>query len=184
MLTDAERVALLRIARESVTAEVLGREGPPCDDAVCPVRAGAFVTLRRDGELRGCLGHLEADQPLPALVARLARAAATADPRFLPVGPAELPHVSLEISVLGPIEPVGDLQEIEVGRHGLVAESGRRRGLLLPQVAIEWRWDRDTFLAQTCVKAGLSPDAWRAGATILKFEAEVFGEEEPLPGAC
>lgn len=177
MLTDAERQALLRIARQAVLAEVLGRDAPPLDEAVCAGRAGAFVTLRRDGELRGCLGHLEPDQALAPLVARLACAAATTDPRFLPVGAAELPHLSIEISVLGPIEPVQDLLEIEVGRHGLVAELGRRRGLLLPQVATEWRWDRDTFVAQTCIKAGLSPDAWRAGATILKFEAEVFGEE-------
>jgi len=103
-------------------------------------------------------------------------AAATEDPRFPPVTASELPDVTVEISVLTPITVVHDVSEIEVGRDGLVVQDGWRKGLLLPQVATEHRWDRETFLAHTCLKAGLRPDAWRTGAKILRFQAEVFSE--------
>ena len=107
---------------------------------------------------------------------RCAGDAATLDPRFPPLPLDDLPKVVLEISVLGPVEPVADSAEIEVGRHGLVVEQGTHRGLLLPQVPTEWGWDRATFVSQTCVKAGLAPDAWRSGARLFTFEADVFGE--------
>jgi AmmeMemoRadiSam system protein A len=143
-----------------------------------PPPSGVFVTLHRFGQLRGCIGQLGSDRPLQAATVLAASAAAADDPRFPAVAPSELPTIALEISVLSPLQPVEDVMEIEVGRHGLIVERGNRRGLLLPQVATEWGWDRDTFLSQTCVKAGLPADAWRRGVTIWRFEAEVFGEGE------
>jgi AmmeMemoRadiSam system protein A len=140
------------------------------------LRAGAFVTLRMNGVLRGCIGYPEPELPLIDVVERCAVSAALSDPRFPPVTVSEWKAIDLEISVLGPIEVVGHISEIEVGRHGLVVESGRRCGLLLPQVAIEWQWDAREFASQTCAKAGLPRDAWQKGATLYRFEAEVFGE--------
>jgi len=109
-------------------------------------------------------------------VTRCAVAACSADPRFPPVTPAELEQIEIEISLLGPLEPITGPQEIEIGAHGLVVEMGWQRGLLLPQVATEWKWDAEAFLAHTCHKAGLPRDAWRHGAKVWRFEAEVFGE--------
>ena len=103
-------------------------------------------------------------------------AACSTDPRFPPVGAAELPAIDIEISLLGPLEPIGGPADIEIGRHGLVVEKGGSRGLLLPQVATEWRWDAEAFLSQTCHKAGLPKDAWKHGAKMWRFEAEVFAE--------
>ena len=130
------------------------------------------------GELRGCLGTLQCTGGLADDVARCAADAASADPRFAPVSPAELEGLSIDISVLGPLEPIDPRtpDSIVIGRHGLVVEQGRRRGLLLPQVAPEWGWTTDQFLAQTCLKAGLSRDAWQRGASVFRFEADVFGE--------
>ncbi|HVC21016.1 MAG TPA: AmmeMemoRadiSam system protein A [Vicinamibacterales bacterium] len=178
MLTDGQRAALLRLARHAIAAHLAGRPLPAAgpDEALGDLRAGAFVTLRRGGELRGCIGAPEGGPPLGDTVVHCAIAAATEDPRFGPVTADELPHLEMEVSVLGPIEPVDDPHGIEIGRHGLMAEQGGRRGLLLPQVATEWAWDRETFLAQTCAKAGLRPDAWRHGARLSRFEAEVFDD--------
>jgi len=104
--------------------------------------------------------------------------AAQEDPRFQPVRAAELDGLDVEVSVLGPLERIdpNDPATIVIGTHGLVVEQGARRGLLLPQVAIEWRWGREQFLAQTCIKAGLPADAWRRGATVYRFAADVFGD--------
>lgn len=182
MLSDAERRELLTIARAAITARVTAQAyGAPRVEGALARCAGAFVTLRQGALLRGCIGYTERDRPLGDVVARCATAAATEDPRFPPVTAAELAGLALEVSVLGPIEPVADLEEIEVGHHGLVVEEGARRGLLLPQVATEWGWDRETFLAQACVKAGLRPDAWNTGACVYRFQAEVFGEEDVPP---
>ena len=134
------------------------------------------MTLRIDGHLRGCIGYPEPDLPLRVVVDRCAVSAALSDPRFPPLSEAEWPKVDLELSVLGPIDRVTDMSEVVVGRHGLVVEFGRSRGLLLPQVALEWKWDAFEFAAQTCIKAGLPRDAYQKGATLFKFEAEVFGE--------
>lgn len=175
-----ERAQLLVIAREALAAWV-NRAAPVVPPpGVSERRAGAFVTLHARGELRGCIGHVEASRRLVDVVAECAVSAASADPRFPPVTASELLVVEIEVSVLGPLEPVARIDEVEVGRHGLVVESGRRRGLLLPQVAREWEWDAVTFVAQTCRKAGLPLDAWPSGgATLLRFEAEVFGEDPP-----
>src|SRR5262249_21657913 len=127
-------------------------------------------------ELRGCIGHIEADRPLAHVVAQCAVSACSTDPRFPPVSVRELNEIDIELSLLGPLEAITSPDQIEIGRHGLVVERDRHRGLLLPQVATEWKWDAPTFLAQTCRKAGLAPDAWKQGAAIWRFEAEVFGD--------
>lgn len=140
--------------------------------------AGAFVTLRtKRGDLRGCIGSIRAVEPLYRAVVSSSISAAFHDPRFFPVRADEMPRLELEISVMGPIEQVRNVEEIEVGRDGLIISRGRYAGLLLPQVATEYGWDRQTFLDQTCIKAGLEPGAWRSEQTrIEKFVAEVFGE--------
>ena len=177
MLEPDERQALLQLARRAIAATLEGRSviTPPAIGGLAR-RTGAFVTLRHNNRLRGCVGSVEDDIPLVEVVARRATDAATRDPRFSPLPIEDLPHVVLEISVLGPVEPVADPAEVEVGRHGLIVEQGTHRGLLLPQVPTEWGWDRETFVSQTCVKAGLAPDAWRSGARLFTFEADVFGE--------
>ena len=177
MLHPHERQALLQLARRAIAARLEGRAvGVPPGGGGLAQRTGAFVTIRHNNRLRGCLGSVERDAPLVEVVVRCAGDAATLDPRFPPLPLDDLPKVVLEISVLGPVEPVADSAEIEVGRHGLVVEQGTHRGLLLPQVPTEWGWDRATFVSQTCVKAGLAPDAWRSGARLFTFEADVFGE--------
>jgi uncharacterized protein len=177
MTSDVDRELLLRIARAAIAGHV-GAGAPATIDAGEMSRrlGGAFVTLHRGNDLRGCIGHIEADEPLPEVVARCAVEACSSDPRFPPVTAAELPEIEIELSLLGPLEPIEGPADIEVGRHGLVVERGWHRGLLLPQVATERKWDSEKFVAQTCHKAGLPPDAWRHGAKVWRFEAEVFGE--------
>jgi AmmeMemoRadiSam system protein A len=141
----------------------------------------SFVTWKRDGRLRGCIGSVEPVRPLWADVEANAVHALLRDPRFPAATPDEFSSLRADISVLSPFTPVADpLSAVEIGAHGLLVERGRRRGLLLPQVAVEWRWDVPTFLGQACLKAGLPEDAWRedgSPATICTFTAEVFGEE-------
>lgn len=177
MTTDAHRLLLLRVAREAITAHVT-REKPPAfgDRPLAARRGGAFVSLHKAGELRGCVGHIEADDLLVAVVARCAIAAGTTDPRFPAVVRDELPHLHIELSLLGGFQRIDGPADVEVGTHGLLVERGGRRGLLLPQVAVEWQWDAPTFLSQTCRKAGLSADEWQRGAVIWRFDAEVFSE--------
>jgi AmmeMemoRadiSam system protein A len=178
MLTDAQKHALTDLARRAVAAQVAGTPPPEPPPIGLPEASGAFVTIKRRGELRGCLGTLQCSRGLAAEVARCAADAASEDRRFPPVSATELPELSVEVSVLGPLEPIDpvDSSAVTIGRHGLVAEQGQRRGLLLPQVATEWGWTFEQFLRQTCVKAGLAADAWQHGARIYRFEAEVFGE--------
>jgi AmmeMemoRadiSam system protein A len=179
MLSEAQRAALLAVARRAVEARAGGRTvGVSHAASPLPDVSGVFVTLRRGGELRGCLGTLEAGEGLAADVALCAADSASRDPRFPRVDPREVVQLTIEISVLGArerIDPAGEAA-IEIGRHGLVVEDGSRRGLLLPQVATEWGWTADEFLRQTCRKAHLPGDAWRHGAMVFRFEAEVFGE--------
>ena len=178
MTSTHDRQLLLKLAREALAAHVgVAPAHVPSDIAVLLQPRGAFVTLHNRGELRGCIGHIEANQPLGTVVTRCAVAAGTTDPRFPPITPTELEQLDIEISLLGPLESIGGHEDIEIGRHGLVVEMGWQRGLLLPQVATEWGWDAETFLSQTCHKAGLAKDAWKRGARIWRFEAEVFGEE-------
>jgi AmmeMemoRadiSam system protein A len=179
VLTETQKEQLLSIARQSLERHLGGlRPDAPRVDADLPDASGVFVTIRRRGELRGCLGTLQLRGSLDEEVARCARDSATEDPRFPAMSHDELPETSLEISVLGPLERIDPAADgaIVVGRHGLVAEQGSRRGLLLPQVAVEWGWTPEQFLRQTCHKAGLPLDAWQHGAAIFRFDAEVFGE--------
>jgi len=176
-LSAAERGAALRLARESLERFLATGSFPsfrPLSDGLRQVR-GVFVTLRREGELRGCIGSLIGQRPLYLEVQRSAVLAAINDPRFLPVTLDELPELELEISVLGPMEPVTDVSTIQVGVHGLVIVQGGQQGVLLPQVPVEEGWDRDEFLVQVCRKASLPDDAWRT-ADLYRFTAQVFEE--------
>jgi AmmeMemoRadiSam system protein A len=177
MTTEADRRALLDLARQAVAARV-AHQPLPSPPLVGPLarKGGAFVTLHLHKELRGCIGHIGEDEELGRVIPRCAAAACSEDPRFPPLTADELGNVDVELSLLGPLERIEGPDQIEIGRHGLVAELGWKRGLLLPQVAIEWGWDREAFLAHTCHKAGLPRDAWKQGATLYRFEAEVFGE--------
>jgi len=138
---------------------------------------GVFTTLHLDGELRGCVGYVAPVAPLYRAVAETACAAAFEDSRFLPVTTEEAPRLEVSLSVLSRLFPISP-EAVEVGRHGLVVSLGGRRGLLLPQVAVEQGWGRETFLDQTCRKAGLPLDAWHKDATIEAFSAEVFGDND------
>ncbi len=176
-LTDAEKSYLKDLVRLVIAAKLAGKapDLPAPDSETLGRKLGAFVTLTIDGNLRGCIGHIVGDQPLFATIAAMAEAAAFGDPRFPPLTRREFDRVAIEISILGPLEPCPDPARVVVGRHGLLARRGGRSGLLLPQVPVEWGWDRKTFLDQTCRKAGLEPGCWRDPATTLYwFEAEVF----------
>ena len=176
-MTEGDRLALLGLARRAAEAHVRRLAAPLADMAgAFAMRAGVFVSIHNGADLRGCIGHIEADEALGILVPRSAIAACSADPRFPPIDAGELPALQFEISVLGPLESLEHAQELVIGRDGLLIEVGRNRGLLLPQVAVQWRWDRETFLSQTCHKAGLPRDAWKKGAKLWRFEAEVFHE--------
>lgn len=178
MFTELQKRALLEVGRRAITRQVLGTAEPVAVDVDLPQASGVFVTIKRDGALRGCLGTLQCSRGLAAEVSQCAADAASEDPRFPPVGADELPELTVEISVLGPLEEIDPqaVNAIAIGRHGLVAEQGPRRGLLLPQVATEWQWTAEQFLRQTCLKAGLPADAWKHGARISRFDADVFGD--------
>jgi AmmeMemoRadiSam system protein A len=175
--SPGERRLLLGIAHRSIAAALEDRSfeiEPPSEHLA--EKRGAFTTLHLEGKLRGCIGYVLSTQALYRTVAEAARAAAFDDPRFQPVTPEEAPNLKVEISVLSALQPIVP-EDVVVGKHGLVVIQGSRRGLLLPQVPVEWGWDRETFLSQTSVKAGLTPDAWRQGAELQAFTAEVFGEK-------
>jgi AmmeMemoRadiSam system protein A len=182
-LSEAERSELLARARRA-GASALGTavSGPPLPEPSGRlVEPGmCFVTWTRTGRLRGCIGSLEPVRPLWADVEANAVHALLRDPRFPPATPKEFPLYRVEISVLSPFVVAEDPTAIEIGVHGLLVEKGRRRGLLLPQVAVQWAWDVETFLRQVCLKAGLPETAWKEDgfppATVSTFTAEVFGE--------
>ena len=176
--SQAERRLLLNLAREAICAALEKRQldlNPPSDHLA--EHRGAFTTLHLDGELRGCVGYVFPQYSVYRTVAETAVAAAFDDPRFAPLRQPEYPKLEYEISVLSPLSPI-DAEDVEVGRHGLVITYGSRRGLLLPQVPVEHNWDREKFLEQTCVKAGLPPDAWEHGAKIEAFTAEIFSDKD------
>lgn len=187
-LTSAARQWLLGRARAAIVARIgdvllgHGVEVAPGTDLLAQVSAGrgCFVSLhRRDGALRGCIGTFDATTALRHNVERMAVAAATADPRFPALRRGELGECQIEISALTLPRSIA-LADIEVGVHGLQVSRGARRGVLLPQVAVEHAWDRETFLAHSCLKAGLPPEAWRDVSTCVEaFTAEVFGEPVP-----
>jgi AmmeMemoRadiSam system protein A len=184
-----DKKLLLKIAREALHAGVEGRESLQNlpTDAAPPQSTGVFVTLRKRGRLRGCIGQVGKEQSLVQAIAHCAKAAALEDPRFNPVRPEELPEIEIEISALSPLQAIAP-EQIEAGTHGLMVSRGSQRGLLLPQVATEMHWTARRFLEETCVKAGFDPTAWREPeTTIQSFTAEVFCESEvhseKLPGA-
>ena len=176
-LTSEEKVHLLKIARDVVETHCRGGK-PPKSEVDSPTLnepRGAFVTLHKDGKLRGCIGHIRARKPLIETIVEMAEAAAFQDPRFPPVTSEELGQLEYEISVLTPLRRIKDVEEIQVGIHGIYMKRGVSSGLLLPQVATEWGWDRSTFLEHTCTKAGLPEDAWKDAKTeIYIFSADVF----------
>jgi AmmeMemoRadiSam system protein A len=185
-LSSEVRARLLTLARDAAGAAVRGQRlsaprSAGADESLSGA-AGAFVTLRRaDGELRGCVGYVEAPGTLEETVALAAAAAATRDGRFVPVSPEEMADLVVEISVLRKPFAIS-AEAVVVGRHGLIAEKSGRRGLLLPQVPGEQGWDREEFLEGVCRKAGLNPGAWREKATRLyAFEADVFSEAQLTP---
>jgi len=177
-----QQIRLLKLARRTV-AESLGcGQGetiPDFCEEIFQEKCGCFVTLHIRGNLRGCIGYIQGIKCIPDTVCDMAKASAFKDPRFASLCKDELDQIDIEISVLSPIEQVHDVSEIMVGRDGLIITRGHNCGLLLPQVAVEQGWDRNTFLAHTCYKAGLPANAWQLkGTKIEKFSAQVFGERE------
>ncbi len=180
-LIESERQILLRLAREGLEEAILSKPPSTTAGEIPPAleRAhSAFVTLRKDCRLRGCVGRIDATAPLYQTVRECAVGAAIQDGRFDPVLPEEVACLQVEISVLSEFQQVQP-EQIEAGRHGLMVSQGVRRGLLLPQVAVEWNWDSIQFLGETCAKAGLPRNAWQQGARIHAFTAQVFAEHEP-----
>ncbi len=184
-LTEARQTELLRLARTTI-AEYLETDQIPAyetDDPALTRRSGVFVTLRKQDEsleaetnLRGCIGHMRADMPLYQVVQEMAVSAATSDPRFPPLTAEELDELSIEISILSPLHRVTDIEQIEVGRHGLMILQGGQQGVLLPQVPVEQGWNREEFLENLCLKAGQPDDCWTDRPTLYAFTALVFGE--------
>ncbi|PLX96478.1 MAG: AMMECR1 domain-containing protein [Desulfuromonas sp.] len=179
MISDHDAGILIDLARETIQKRVRNEDcsPPPRQEPALNVQAGCFVTIKRNGRLRGCIGNFVSSQPLYQTVVDMAIAAATEDPRFAPMSEVELADFEIEITVLSPLEKISDINLIEVGRHGIYIVKGYQRGVLLPQVATEYGWDRETFLQQTCVKAGLPTDAWQTpGIDIYRFSGQIIEE--------
>jgi AmmeMemoRadiSam system protein A len=175
-LGSRERTVLIETARTALRNAV-ERHYPPLSPPVLASLtepAGAFVTLRRGGELRGCVGQIEAAEPLASVVAHAAESAGLHDPRFPPVAAGEIASLEIEISVLSPLQTIRP-EEIEIGKHGLVVSQGKSRGVLLPQVAVEHGLNAERFLEETCRKGGLGRNAWKLPETRIQgFTAEIF----------
>lgn len=181
-LNHDQQVRLLRYARKTI-ADALGQDidyaDPDFSEKIFGEKCGAFVTIHIKGNLRGCIGYIEGVKNIPDTINDMALSSAFRDPRFRPLGREEYKNIDIEISVLSPVEKVTDINDIVVGRDGLIITKGYNRGLLLPQVPVEQGWDRDTFLTHTCYKAGLPGDSWKkSGVLIEKFSAQVFSEKE------
>ncbi len=178
LFNPEEQRFLLELARRSIEAAIGGggHSNPKVTEKKYLEKRGAFVSLKVDGRLRGCIGYPLPYKPLYKTVIEMAAAAATQDFRFAPLRPEELPRTKIEISVLTLPEAVKDPTEVEVGRHGIVISKGSCKGLLLPQVPQEYNWDRETYLCHGCLKAGLDENEWKRGAKIEVFEAQVFSE--------
>lgn len=178
-LNSSDKKLLLQLAREAVTSTVLDGKlnmQTVTDERLLALQ-GCFVTIKKQGTLRGCIGNFTSDKPLYQLVQEMAASAATRDPRFYPMKEDDLAEFELEISVLSPLSKISSPDEVEVGKHGLYLEKNFSRGVLLPQVATEHKWDRETFLTQTALKAGLKKDDWKEGADLYVFSAEIFSEQ-------
>lgn len=179
LLTKKEQKDLLKIARETIVAYVTSGKISAIETASkgLNVETGCFVTIKQQGQLRGCIGNFVSDKPLYKLVQEMAVSAATRDPRFYPMKQQDLADFELDISVLSPLKLAASVDEIRVGTHGIYLVKGSYRGVLLPQVATEYGWDRETFLRHTCLKAGLPENAWQKECEIFIFSALVFGEK-------
>ena len=180
-LTEQEQKSLLGIARNTLESHIRTDKVPEAKPLTPRLseKRGAFVTLHEHGDLRGCIGYVEAVKSLYLAVSDMAVAASTQDPRFPPVRVEELDKIDIEITVLSPLRPLPSPDSVIVGKHGLVIRKGYRSGLLLPQVPVEQGWDRDQFLTHTCLKAGLPPDAYKQkDAQLFTFTGQVFGEKE------
>ncbi len=176
-LTEGEKKTLHHIARTVIENKARGKALPEfkIESSILKESRGAFVTIQKKGQLRGCIGYIEGHGPLHKTIEEMAEAAAFRDPRFSPVKEKELPELDIEISVLTPLQRIKDVNEIQVGKHGIFIKKGWLSGLLLPQVATEYGWDRQTFLDHTCQKAGLSSTAWKEKETeIYIFSADIF----------
>jgi AmmeMemoRadiSam system protein A len=187
-LTEENKSALLKLARFTI-ASALGidigyiKENISFADKIFIEKTGAFVTIHKKGELRGCIGYIKGYKPLVETIEEMASSAAFRDPRFNPLTANEYADIDLEISVLSPIEKVHSIDDIVVGRDGLIISSGYSSGLLLPQVATEYNWTREEFLSNTCRKAGLPVNAWKEKDVVIeKFSAVVFGEKRSAHG--
>ena len=177
-LSFDDQRALLTIARAAVCCHLSGKllPVPPSNPALSGQPSGLFVSLHLGTDLRGCIGQFEPAGDLACTTAYLAIQAATRDPRFVPISLDEVPQLSIELSILSPRFPI-DPEQIRIGEHGLVVSAADHHGVLLPQVAVEQRWDRTIFLQQTCLKAGLHPDVWKKSTTRIEaFRALVIAE--------
>ncbi len=179
-LTVPEKRLLLKLARKAIETELVGLPFslPRVTNSQLLEHRGAFVTIHNDGVLKGCIGTFSADRPLCEVVSDMAISAAFKDPRFRPLRSSEFEEIDLEISALTPLRLITDINEIQVGTHGIYITQGSFKGVLLPQVATTYGWDRLTFLDQTCLKAGLASGCWKDQAARIEiFSAEVFGEK-------
>ncbi len=180
-ITPEEKKILLQTAREAIAAHLEKRKPRyPAATGTLKKKCGAFVTLHKQDNLRGCIGFIIAAKPLIETVQEAAKSSAFNDPRFPALTARELDDIKIEISVLSPLRRIENTEEIQVGVHGIMLKNSFYSGLLLPQVAIDYGWDRETFLTHTCYKAGLPGDCWRSKDTELEvFSAIVFSEASP-----
>jgi AmmeMemoRadiSam system protein A len=179
LLNENEQKELLKIARETIISYVTSGKVPAVETASSGLNleTGCFVTIKQKGQLRGCIGNFVSDKPLYRLVQEMAVSAATRDPRFYPMKAHDLDDFEVDVSVLSPLKKAASVEEIQVGTHGIYIVKGSYRGVLLPQVATDYGWNRDEFLRHTCIKAGLPENAWQGECEIYIFSAEVFGEK-------
>ena len=179
-LEDKDKGTLLGLARMAIATYIVDKKipDPKIDEEGLNSKSGVFVSLHKDGDLRGCIGVFTSDNPLYKTVSLMAVSAAFEDTRFSPVIEEEVKDIDIEISVLTPLKRINNVDEIEIGTHGIYIVKGTSRGVLLPQVAVEHAFDRNMFLDHTCLKAGLKAGAWREGTEIYTFEAEIFDDKE------
>lgn len=178
-LSADEQKTLLDLARNSIISFITNGTVPIFESNSTGLNrhCGCFVTIQQHGKLRGCIGNFVSDKPLCRLVQEMAVAAATHDPRFYPMKAEDLVSFDLEISILSPLNLLQSIDEIQVGLHGLYIVKGASRGVLLPQVAVEYGWNRLAFLQHTCIKAGLPENAWESNCAIYGFTAQICKEE-------
>lgn len=180
MLSKHQKKSLLKLARRVIEAELkeetIGFSQP--EDEIFNEKMGGFVTLHSHGKLRGCIGYVEGFKSIYHTIIDMAKSAAFHDPRFSPISLKEMDEIEIEISLLSPLEKFKDINEIEIGKHGLLFKSGMASGLLLPQVAVEWGWNVEEFAEQTCRKAGMNLNCWqRSDCDKYRFEAVIFSEK-------